>query len=200
MSDLIDKTIDAGCRFIEWLIVAALAVMVLLVFGNVVLRYAFNSGITVSEEVSRWLFVWLTFLGAIVGLKEHAHLGTDMLVGHLGVRGKRVCLAIGQLLMLLATWLLFKGSLQQARINWDVSAPVTGWSMAAFYGVGVVFAVITGVLLLRELARTLAGRLRDEDLVMVQESEDLAPLHALHGDAAAAAATDTQAAAKGPAR
>ncbi|HKX39801.1 MAG TPA: TRAP transporter small permease [Burkholderiaceae bacterium] len=186
MSHFIDRTIDAGCRLIEWLVVAALAAMVLLVFGNVVLRYAFNSGITVSEEVSRWLFVWLTFLGAIVGLKEHAHLGTDMLVGRLGARGKRVCLAIGQALMLLATWLLFKGSLQQARINWDVSAPVTGWSMAGFYGVGVVFAVVTGVLLLRELARTLAGRLRDEDLVMVQESEDLASLHALHGDAAPA--------------
>ena len=54
--------------------------MVVLVFGNVVLRYGFNSGITVSEELSRWLFVWLTFLGAIVALREHGHLGTDMLV------------------------------------------------------------------------------------------------------------------------
>ena len=191
---------DAFCKALNVITALLLALMVVLVFGNVVLRYAFNSGITVSEELSRWLFVWLTFLGAIVGLKEHAHLGTDMLVGHLGVRGKRVCLAIGQVLMLLATWLLFKGSLQQARINWDVSAPVTGWSMAGFYGVGVVFAVITGVLLLRELARTLAGRLRDEDLVMVQESEDLAPLHAWHGDAPAADATDTADTAKGPAR
>lgn len=37
--------------------------MVVLVFTNVVLRYALNSGIAVSEELSRWLFVWLTFLG-----------------------------------------------------------------------------------------------------------------------------------------
>ncbi len=49
--------------------------MVVLVFGNVVLRYAFNSGITVSEELSRWLFVWLTFVGAVVALRDHAHLG-----------------------------------------------------------------------------------------------------------------------------
>ena len=46
--------------------------MVVLVFGNVVLRYVFNSGIAVSEELSRWLMVWLTFLGAIVALREHA--------------------------------------------------------------------------------------------------------------------------------
>src|SRR2546423_2066887 len=44
--------------------------MMILVFGNVVLRYALNSGITMSEEMSRWLFVWMTFLGAIVALKE----------------------------------------------------------------------------------------------------------------------------------
>jgi hypothetical protein len=45
-------------------IAACLAAMVVLVFGNVVLRYGFNSGIAVSEELSRWLFVWLTFMGA----------------------------------------------------------------------------------------------------------------------------------------
>ena len=42
-------------RAIEWLLVALLGVMVVLVFGNVVLRYGFNSGITFSEEVSRFL-------------------------------------------------------------------------------------------------------------------------------------------------
>ena len=59
------RIINGYCRFLEWTIALGLAIMVVLVFGNVVLRYAFNSGITVSEEVSRWLFVWVTFLGAI---------------------------------------------------------------------------------------------------------------------------------------
>jgi TRAP-type C4-dicarboxylate transport system permease small subunit len=62
-----DTVIDAFCRLIEGLIALLLAVMVVLVFGNVVLRYAFNSGISFSEEVSRWLFVWLTFLGFLLG-------------------------------------------------------------------------------------------------------------------------------------
>lgn len=174
--------IDRYCRLLEWAIVLLLALMVLLVFGNVVLRYAANSGITVSEELSRWLFVWMTFLGAIVAIKEHAHLGTDMLVGRLGPKGKRACLVIGQALMLYATWLLFSGSLAQARINWDVEAPVTGLSVAIFYSSGIVFAVSAGVLLLRELWRTVSGDLRDDELVMVQESEDLAQVNELHLD------------------
>ena len=174
--------LDRFCRAIDAVTALLLAIMVVLVFGNVVLRYAFNSGITVSEEMSRWLFVWLTFLGATVALKEHGHLGTDMLVARLPVWGKKVCLVIGQGLMLYVCWLLFRGSLAQARINWDVEAPVSGASMAIFYSSGVFFAVVAALLLLRELLRTLSGRVRDAELVMVQESEDLAQVHDLHLD------------------
>lgn len=168
------SVLDRTGRFIEVLIALCLAVMVVMVFGNVVLRYVFNSGIAISEEVSRWLFVWMTFLGAIVALKEHGHLGTDMLVSRLPRGGKIVCLAASQLLMLWVTWLLLKGSWAQAVINWDVEAPVTGASMAIVYASGIVFSVPAGLLLLVELFRTLTGRLNDADLVMVQESEDLA--------------------------
>jgi TRAP-type C4-dicarboxylate transport system permease small subunit len=175
-----DRVLDGYCRLLEWLLVGLLALMVVLVFGNVVMRYAFNSGITLSEEVSRWLFVWMTFLGAIVALRERGHLGSDMLVSRLGPKGKRVCLAAGQSLMLYATWLLLSGSWAQARINADVEAPVTGASVAIFYACGVVFALSSGLLLALDLWRTLTGRLSDDELVMVQESEDVAQVEALH--------------------
>jgi TRAP-type C4-dicarboxylate transport system permease small subunit len=57
------KIVEGYFQFLKVLIALCLAAMVVLVFGNVVLRYAFNMGITLSEEVSRWLFVYLTFLG-----------------------------------------------------------------------------------------------------------------------------------------
>ena len=112
-----NKLLGGYCRLIEWLLVAMMALMVVLVFGNVVARYAFNGGITVSEEVSRWLFVWMTFLGAVVGVRERAHLGSDMLTSRLGPTGKKICLALGQSLMIYATWLLFSGALSQTRLN-----------------------------------------------------------------------------------
>ena len=177
-----DRLLDGYCRLLEWVLVGLLALMVVLVFGNVVMRYAFNSGITLSEELSRWLFVWMTFLGAIVALRERGHLGSDMLVSRLGPKGKRLCLAVGQLLMLYATWLLLSGSWSQTRINADVEAPVTGASVGIFYASGVVFALSSGVLLAVDLWRTLSGRLTDDDLVMVQESEDLAQVQALNID------------------
>jgi TRAP-type C4-dicarboxylate transport system permease small subunit len=180
----VKRLIEVYCRLLSGVIALFLAIMVVLVFGNVVLRYGFNSGITVSEEVSRWLFVWLTFLGAIVALKEHAHLGTDMLVSRLPVAGKKVCLVIGQLLMLFIVWLVFKGSLEQARINWDVAAPVTGASAAIFYASGVVFAVSAAVLIALDLWRVLSGQLSDDELVMVKESEEQGELEALQAELA----------------
>ena len=171
---MLNAFIDRCCRWINLLIALALAVMVVMVFGNVVLRYAFNSGIAISEEVSRWLFVWITFLGAIVAVKEHGHLGTDLVLTKLPPIAQRVCLVISHGLMLFCTWLLFSGALSQARINWDVEAPVTGASVAIFYASGLVFAVAAGLLLALDLGRTVSGQMPDSELVQIAESEELA--------------------------
>lgn len=186
---MLDTFIDRYVRAINLLIALALAAMVVLVFGNVVLRYVFNSGITVSEELSRWLFIWITFLGAVAALKENAHLGTDMLVSRLPVKGKKVCMVLGQVLMLYLTWLFLAGSYKQMVINWDVEAPVTGASMAFFYASGVVFSVCAGFLLVLQLLRVLSGQVRESDLVMVKESEEQAELEALQAQLAREDAT-----------
>jgi len=166
------RAIDAACRLLELVIAAFLAAMVVMVFGNVVLRYGFNSGIIVSEELSRWLFLWVTFLGAIVALKEHGHLGSDFLISRLPPAGKRACLAAGHVLMLYATWLVFSGALAQTRINLGVEAPVTGASMAFVYGTGVAFAAFAALLLARDLWRIVSGRLSGDELVMTRGSEE----------------------------
>lgn len=169
---MVQKWIDNYCRALSALMVASLALMVVLVFTNVVLRYAFNSGIAVSEELSRWLFVWLTFLGGIVALHERAHLGTDTLVSRLSLRGKKVCLVLGHLLMLFICWLLFRGSLDQVRINWDSTSAAMEVSMAIFYGCGMVFAVSGAVILLNHLWRLLGGQLTEDELIGIRESEE----------------------------
>jgi TRAP-type C4-dicarboxylate transport system permease small subunit len=167
-----DKLLHNYCRVLEVVIAACLALMVLLVFGNVVLRYVFNSGIPVSEEMSRWLFVWLTFLGGIVALREHAHLGTEILVSKLNATGKKVCLLTAYVLMLMICWMLFSGALEQTKINWDVSAPSSGASMAWFYAVGLVFSVSAAAILLNDIFKVVTGKVSEADLIMIRESED----------------------------
>ncbi|WP_372395725.1 TRAP transporter small permease [Azospirillum sp. HJ39] len=172
--------VEAYFTLIKILMALCMAGMVVLVFGNVVLRYAFNSGITVSEELSRLFFVWMCFLGAILGLRERAHLGVDTLVARLPRSGKLACGVASCGLMLWVTWLVLQGSWAQTVINWGSQAPATGLSMGLLYGIGVVFGLSTGAILLHELYRLLTGRASDADLVMVSESEDL-PEAAAHG-------------------
>ena len=169
-----DRLANGYFRLLKFVTVVCLALMVVLVFGNVVLRYAFNSGISVSEEMSRWLFVWLTFMGGIVALHEHAHLGTEILVSKLNATGKKVCLLFAYALMLMVCWMLFSGALEQTKINWDVSAPSSGASMAWFYAVGLVFSVSAAFILLNDLFKVVAGRVSDAELIMIKESEDQA--------------------------
>lgn len=175
------RIVDAYFGLLKVVLALCLAAMVLLVFGNVALRYLLNTGITVSEELSRLLFVWLTFLGAIVAMHERGHLGMDMLVQRLPVAGKKLCLALSLLLMLWVCWLLLAGSWQQTVINLDVAAPATGVPMAAWYGAGVVFAASTMLILVRDLYLVATGRMAEAELVMVKESEELEEIEALHG-------------------
>lgn len=180
---VLDRIIGAVCRVLEFAIALLLAAMVVLVFGNVVARYGFNSGITLSEELSRWMFIWLTFLGAVIALKERGHLGMDMVVAKLPRAGKKICLVLGQVLMLYIVGLMFKGSWEQAVINADVSAPVSGLPMAIVYVSGLVFSVMAGLIIAMDLYRVLAGKLQDEDLIMVQESEEAVQLKQILEDA-----------------
>ena len=179
------RIVDGYFQLLKVAIVVCLALMVVLVFGNVFLRYAFNLGITVSEELSRFLFVWLTFLGAIVALREHGHLGVDMVVSRLPAVGKKVCLIVSQVLMLYVTWLFLEGSWQQTMINLSVRSPSAGISMGMFYGVGVIFSVSAGLIILHDLYRVLTGRMAEEELVMVKESEELEEVEELKKEMAA---------------
>lgn len=172
---MVQKLIQGYCRLLGWLMVASLALMVVMVFGNVVMRYAFNSGLTLSEELSRWLFVWLTFLGAVVALNERGHLGTDSLIARLPRAGQKVCLFLSLVLMCWLCWLVFDGSWQQVKINWDSTSAVMEARMGYFYASGMVFALLAAPVLLLNLVRLLTGRMSDAELIGVRENEDQHP-------------------------
>jgi TRAP-type C4-dicarboxylate transport system permease small subunit len=167
-----NRFFDFTCKAIEYMIAACMAGMVVLVFGNVLLRYGFNSGITLSEELSRWLFVWMTFLGAIVALRKHEHLGTDMLIGRLGPVGKKICLGISQLLMMFICVLLFQGAYEQAVINWSSTSAVMEASLSWVYFPGIIFAVLGGLMIAMDFFLLLSGQTQETQLTMFQESED----------------------------
>jgi TRAP-type C4-dicarboxylate transport system permease small subunit len=168
----VERLVDVYFKFLKLLIVMSLAAMVVLVFGNVVLRYAFNSGIAQAEELSRWLFVWLVFLGSITALRRGAHLGMDSLVSRLSFRGKQVCFAASHVLMLITVVLFFIGTWTQVQLNYPTKAPATGLSMSILYAAALPFCLTAAALLLANLWRLAHGGLREDELIGVSESEE----------------------------
>lgn len=164
--------IDRLFKAVEFILAALLFGMVLMVFGNVVLRYVFNSGIDVSEELSRFFFVWLTFIGAIVAMHDGSHLGMDAMVSRLGRKGKIACLAICQALILLCCAMLFWGTWRQHEVNATTMAPVTGMSMIWVFGIGYVTSAAIAVHAAHKLWRVASGRIADAELIEISESEE----------------------------
>jgi TRAP-type transport system small permease protein len=158
------RGIEGLFRLLEFVMVALLAAMVAMVLGNVVLRYVFDSGIAISEEMSRYCFVWLTFIGAVVVYREHAHLGVDTLVKVLPALGRRVCLALSDSLALLCCAVFFWGTWKQQAINASNVAPISGLPMTWVYGVGYFTSLGIGVMILLRLIRLLTGRLPEDEV------------------------------------
>jgi C4-dicarboxylate transporter, DctQ subunit len=60
-------------------LIIALAIMVIVIFTNVVMRYVFNSSLSWSEEFARYLFVWFSWIGVSAGVKDNEHLRVEFL-------------------------------------------------------------------------------------------------------------------------
>ena len=166
------KLVDCCMHGLSILLVVLLATMVVLVFGNVVLRYAFNSGILVSEELSRWMFIWITFLGSIIALRENRHLGSNFIVKAFPPAGRRISLCLGRAAMLYICWLLFQGSLAQTKINLSVAAPITGYSTGWVYATGIVFSVAAALILLGDIYKLATGSMETVDNYIKEDGDD----------------------------
>ncbi len=166
------RIVDLYFHALKAMVVFFIGTMVVLVLGNVILRYGFNSGITVSEELSRWCFVWLTFTGAIIAMREHTHLGMDTVVSKLPVLGKKICYVLSHLIMIACVLLFMSGAYDQTLINIGVEAPASGLSSGFFYGVGLFFGVPALLILCYDLYMMVSGQLKDEELVRIRESEE----------------------------
>jgi TRAP-type C4-dicarboxylate transport system permease small subunit len=148
--------------------------MVIMVFGNVVLRYGFNSGITISDEMSRYCFIWLTYIGAMIAMREKGgHLGVDTLVKHLPVGGKKACLFVSEMLMLFVQRPVPAGHLEDARTAGQQCVAGGGHLHDLDLRHRLRGGRGDGPVQHQRVVPAVTGQLSEDELVQVVESEDL---------------------------
>ncbi|QDC08631.1 TRAP transporter small permease [Oceanicola sp. D3] len=154
------KLVDYFFKALEVVLVFLLAGMTIMVFANVVLRYGFGSGIDISEELSRFFFVWLIFLGAIVAMRHNMHMGFDLVVTSVSEPVRRVLLTVANGLVLAVCIMVLWGSLAQFHVNATNIAPVTRMPMFWVFGVLIPMSSLIGLMAGLRMLGYATGRLK----------------------------------------
>lgn len=155
LAQFVGKAIEAICVII-------LAAMSILVFLNVVLRYGFNSSINITEEVSRYLFVWLTFLAAVLAFNENQHVSVTVFVEKFSPTAKKLLFIITDVIMLFCCYLIVDGSWIQFNLNLNNLAPISGLPQGITYLASTVAGVLIGLLILARIATNLVALTKGE--------------------------------------
>lgn len=134
-------------KAMRYFMVFAMACMVLLVFSNVVMRYAFSSSLYIAEGLSSLLFVWMTFVGAALVLYERGLIAVDVLIKRFPQLPKCLCEIFVDLVMLGVAILFLKGSWQQTLLNWNVTSSATLLPASLLYASGIFFSLTSGLML-----------------------------------------------------
>ena len=169
MKQLVHSAIKKFDRLLEVTLVACMVVMFVLVFINVMMRLLMNSGIDLSEELPRFAFVWMCFVGAVVGMRRHSHLGVDMVVAALPLLGRKICWGISQAIMAVCSAYMLYGTYLQHDIIEKNASAVMQISMLYVYGISYLAGAAIVIICLTNLVRLALGQVEEDELIDVLE-------------------------------
>lgn len=102
----------------EIFLVICIIVMVVVIFVQVLARYAFNNSLSWTEELARFLFVWASWIGISYGEKRSEHITITMVKNKLKGKAELIFIIIGNLFTLSILFvLLVKGIEITEKIN-----------------------------------------------------------------------------------
>lgn len=135
------RLLNALFKGIEILISIALAVMIILVFTNVILRFIFDTGFAWSEEVARISFIYLVYLGSVEAMRDNRHLMIDSILIRLSPAGQKLLYTLIQVLIICLMISLTMGSYGLMLQNYHNKWVATGLPVWVIYLSGFIMGV-----------------------------------------------------------
>ncbi|GAX90176.1 TRAP transporter small permease [Effusibacillus lacus] len=87
--------VSALNRIMRFLVNILLFAMVMAVFLQVLFRFLIDQPLAWTEELARYLLIWITFLGSAYAMSVRAHIGTDYILNYLSPGLKKIVLVLG---------------------------------------------------------------------------------------------------------
>lgn len=166
------KTLDRLFKGIDVVLGIMLGFMILFVFLNVVLRVFFNSGLTWSEELARYIFVYITYIGAIGAMRSNSHLGMDSIMGKLPPKTKRVVYIIAQIMIAAVMLMVAHGAMKMTIQSVEAKAAATGIPLSIIFGIGIITGICIVIICISNIVKVIKEPALVDQMVKIYESED----------------------------
>lgn len=138
-------------RYLEEYTLVILSIFtVVVIFTQVVMRYVFSNSLPWSEEIARYAFVWMVYIGVSYGVKKNKHLSVDVFSELLDYNGKIIIGIIANILFLIFALVI-------TYFGMDIVARITRESAAMRLPMGWVYAapligmILTSVRLIQNI-------------------------------------------------
>lgn len=171
----IDRINEWLGRFVAWFT----ALVVCVVFVDVVLRYVFGTSFVFAQELEWWLFAFIFLMGAGYTLLKDGHVRVDIFYQRMSPKGQAWINLLGVLLFLIpGCYLIFSTSLHFVAKSYAVmeGSPDPGgipyrWVLKACIPVGFVFVFLQGISLGIKSLLTILGKDPEPDTELGRDTE-----------------------------
>ncbi|GHT87754.1 ABC transporter permease [Spirochaetia bacterium] len=158
------KFLNALFRGIEILIALFLAMMIIMLFMNVVLRQ-FGKGFAWSEEIARFAFIYLVYLGSIGAARENRHLLIDSILIRIPAAAQKILYGLIQVCIIWLMGILAAGAWGLSYQNRADRWVATHIPIVLIHGIGVVTGGAIIIISLANLFRLIVLKTPVKDLV-----------------------------------
>jgi len=140
------------------MIIVLMLVMTFTVFVQIVFRYVFNTPLDWSEEIARFSFVWVSFLGASALMRVREHINVTVFTDNFPPALRRGCVFLANIVAIVCIYFFVVGGIALTRNEWSQLAPTTQIPMGWIYIAVPISAVLMGVWVLLQMFDLLLAR------------------------------------------
>ncbi|NEU32631.1 TRAP transporter small permease [bacterium LRH843] len=133
MRNVVIQSLDKIEKFLKYTVVISLFVMTIVTFSQIVLRYVFKAPTIWSEEVARYLYIWLVLLASAVAVRSNRHIRIDFLVNKFKPKTKFVIETIGLVLILIFLVVLLREGISIVQGTTNAKSQGIGIKMSYAY-------------------------------------------------------------------
>lgn len=166
------KVMDPLFKGIDYMTGILTGLMIVFVFLNVVLRTFFNSGLTWSEELSRYLFVYVTYIGAISAMRVNGHLGVDTLISRVKPQLQMIMYICAQTLIAVIMGILVHGTWKMVLQNTQSRTAALGIPYSVLYFSGILTGLSIGAMAVGNIVYALRHSSQISEIVTMSTSDD----------------------------